>query len=118
MGAGNVKGLGSFKKPPKYQYNSPPTAHKTITNNTAAAAAAASTSPSSPPPFNQSNSYPPTSPLKKWTLTTDEHRTAICRFCGGKSCRREDYTKQKDTPAVVGLHSTWISSSIIGIEYS
>jgi hypothetical protein len=57
------------------------------------------------------------SPVSKaWQVTCNVHRGIICRFCGGKSCKREDFTKQPDTPAIHGLHSTWVSANVLGMQ--
>jgi len=53
---------------------------------------------------------------RKWDVTCDVHRSLICRFCGGKSCKREDWRKQADTPAIAGLHSTWVSANVLGMQ--
>jgi hypothetical protein len=59
----------------------------------------------------------PASPSpKRWDVTCDIHRSIICRFCGGKSCKREDWRKQKETPAIAGLHSTWVSANVLGMQ--
>ncbi len=29
-----------------------------------------------------------------WKVTHTTERTLMCRFCGGDSCKREDWTKQ------------------------
>ena len=33
----------------------------------------------------------------------------ICYFCGGKSCKREDWRQNKNVNAIKGLHSDWIT---------
>ena len=35
---------------------------------------------------------------------------------GGKSCKREDWTKQADAPAIQGLHSTWVSANVLAMQ--
>ncbi len=59
---------------------------------------------------------PPTPSPKRWDVTCDIHRSLICRFCGGKSCKREDWRKQGETPAIAGLHSTWVSADVLGMQ--
>lgn len=39
----------------------------------------------------------------------------ICRFCGGKSCKLEDW-KQVTRPAIRGLNSNWINSDIVASQ--
>lgn len=39
----------------------------------------------------------------------------ICQFCGGKSCKHEDWTKC-ESPAIKGLHSNWINDKIIASQ--
>lgn len=55
-------------------------------------------------------------PEGKWKLASNHHRTLICRFCGGKSCKREDWTKQKEVSAVRGLHSTWVTTDLLAMQ--
>jgi hypothetical protein len=33
-------------------------------------------------------------PKLGWSVVSNQHRSAICGFCGGRSCKREDPTKQ------------------------
>ena len=35
-----------------------------------------------------------------------------CRFCGGKSCKHENW-KLCTNPAIEGLHSNWINDNVI-----
>ena len=35
-----------------------------------------------------------------------------CRFCGGKSCKHENW-KLCTNPAIEGLHSNWINENVI-----
>lgn len=45
-----------------------------------------------------------------------EEKTKLhCRFCGGKTCKHEDWTKCVN-PAIEGLHSNWINEHIIGSQ--
>ena len=39
----------------------------------------------------------------------------ICRFCGGATCKHEDWTRCEN-PAIEGLHSNWITASIIASQ--
>jgi hypothetical protein len=39
----------------------------------------------------------------------------ICRFCGGKSCKSEDWTRHP-SPAIQGLHSDWITDEILATQ--
>ncbi len=42
-----------------------------------------------------------------------EEKTKIhCRFCGGKSCKHENW-KLSNNPAIEGLNSNWINDKII-----
>lgn len=40
---------------------------------------------------------------------------ALCRFCGGKSCAKENW-KKCEKPAIQGLHSNWITDDIIASQ--
>lgn len=40
---------------------------------------------------------------------------AICRFCGGRSCPKENWKKCAE-PAVQGLHSNWVTPHIIASQ--
>eukprot|EP00954_Amorphochlora_amoebiformis_P008726 679501-Amorphochlora_amoeboformis.AAC.1 len=42
-----------------------------------------------------------------WKVHIDRPNDLICRFCGGKSCKREDWTRQDGKSAIRGLHSDW-----------
>ena len=50
--------------------------------------------------------------------TTGEWSTKggfICLFCGGKTCRHEDYTRNPN-PAIIGLHSDFVTPSVIASQ--
>ena len=96
MGAGNVK--AARISPPALKL---PPIHST---------------PSASPPMSKHISEVVSPANKKWSVTCDVHRSLICRFCGGKSCKREDWTKQEDTSAIQGLHSTWVSANVLGMQ--
>ena len=54
-----------------------------------------------------------------WQLDSNEHRSLICRFCGGPTCKREDWTKQPDyetSAAIRGLHSSFVLPTVIGMQ--
>ncbi len=40
---------------------------------------------------------------------------ALCRFCGGKSCSKENWKKCQQ-PAIKGLHSNWVTKDIIASQ--
>lgn len=59
---------------------------------------------------------PTISPKKLHVSSEVENKNSfICRFCGGKSCKHEDWTKCKN-PAIQGLHSNWINEQIIASQ--
>jgi hypothetical protein len=116
MGAGNVK--SSRTEPAPLRISSDMSSHKALqyrassgTTGTAAANADSHISPLAA--GGVSGSGPPP---KRWDVTCNVHRSLICRFCGGKSCKREDWKTQKDTPAIRGLHSTWVSANVMGMQ--
>lgn len=42
-----------------------------------------------------------------------EEKTKLhCRFCGGKTCKHENWKLVKN-PAIEGLHSNWINDNVI-----
>lgn len=45
----------------------------------------------------------------------DDKDTLICRFCGGESCKHEDYRTIKN-PAIPGLNSNWINEDIVASQ--
>ena len=54
-----------------------------------------------------------------WQLDNNEHRSLICRFCGGAQCKHEDYTRQpnyRTAAAIVGLNSSHISPTLIAMQ--
>lgn len=53
---------------------------------------------------------------KKWEVTCNQHRTFICRFCLGASCKRENYKLQKRPCAVDGLHSDYVTDDIVAMQ--
>ena len=48
--------------------------------------------------------------------STETSRALLCRFCGGRACRHEDWQKQKQKSALKGLHSTWICDQIVASQ--
>jgi protein tyrosine phosphatase domain-containing protein 1 len=70
-----------------------------------------------PKPIKKSAVSPITSPLK-----TTFHRanweaksTFLCFFCGGKSCKHENWQKNKNT-VVKGLNADWITPNILAMQ--
>jgi hypothetical protein len=53
------------------------------------------------------------SPVKATSFT--EKTQLHCRFCGGSSCKHEDWTKCTN-PAIKGLHSNWITDHLIASQ--
>jgi len=51
-----------------------------------------------------------------WKVYIDEPNSFICRFCGGKSCKREDWTRQRGNGAIKGLHSNWVNGYILACQ--
>lgn len=45
----------------------------------------------------------------------EDKDTLICRFCGGESCKHEDYRTIKN-PAIPGLNSNWINEDIVASQ--
>ena len=41
-----------------------------------------------------------------------------CMFCGGATCRRcgDDVYMQQQNPALIGIHSTWITDNILAMQ--
>ena len=39
----------------------------------------------------------------------------ICLFCGGKTCKHEDYTRNPN-PAIIGLHSDFVTPYVIASQ--
>lgn len=111
MGAGNVKPLKTHPSAKVYELPPQPISNQrnkstqlSTTNKTTITTTSTSTATV-------------TTLTKVWKIDANEHRSLICRFCGGKSCKREDWTKQtNETPALKGMHSTWISGSIMGMQ--
>ena len=80
---------------------------------TTASSSASSLSPSAP----LSAVVPSAKP--SWQLDSNEHRSLICRFCGGAQCKHEDYTRQpnyRTAAAIVGLNSSHITPSLIAMQ--
>ena len=76
---------------------------------------------SSPPATSSSALSPVVSPSARasWQLDSGEHRSLICRFCGGATCKHEDYTRQpnyRTAAAVVGLNSSYITPNLIAMQ--
>ena len=40
----------------------------------------------------------------------------LCIFCGGKSCKHEDYTTNSNNNAFEGLNSNWITNDILAMQ--
>lgn len=40
----------------------------------------------------------------------------LCRFCGGRSCKHEDWTRQGDKSAIRGLNSNWITKDVLACQ--
>ena len=54
-----------------------------------------------------------------WQLDNNEHRSLICRFCGGAQCKHEDYTRQpnyRTAAAIAGLNSSHITPNLIAMQ--
>ena len=69
------------------------------------------------PPLPPSTPSPTSSP--PWQLDSNEHRSLICRFCGGPSCKHEDWTRQpqhETASSIRGLHSSYILPTLIGMQ--
>ncbi len=49
------------------------------------------------------------------TAEFDGKSKFLCRFCGGKTCSKEDPAKNKNPNAFDGLHSNWINDDIIAM---
>ncbi|CDW87041.1 protein tyrosine phosphatase domain-containing protein 1 [Stylonychia lemnae] len=45
----------------------------------------------------------------------DEKTKLHCQFCGGKTCKHENWTRCP-TPAIQGLHSNWINDNVIASQ--
>lgn len=76
---------------------------------------------SRPPPSSPkaADGAPPSPLSPSWQLDSGEHRSLICRLCGGAACKREDWTRQPDyetTAAIRGLHSSFITPNIIAMQ--
>src|SRR5947209_1360505 len=102
MGAGNVKAaLKSYDSSKQYQYQSPPQHYKSVSHNTNTPTSAPNPAPNPNTTTSPSNNVSMistsirhaanTSSKKVWLVESNEHRTLICRFCGGASCKREDW---------------------------
>lgn len=105
--------------PPQVPHTTPQKNHYTYNTPVPAQKSLVLSSPSSSSSSSLSVSPLSSSPvcLKPWQPHVNDHRSLICRFCGGSSCSRENYlTQRTDTPAITGLHSTWISSGIIASQ--
>ena len=77
---------------------------------------ASSSSPSAAPELPRAASH---APKPSWQLDTNEHRSLICRFCGGAQCKHEDYTRQpnyRTAAAIVGLNSSHITPTLIAMQ--
>jgi hypothetical protein len=44
-----------------------------------------------------------------------EKTRLLCTFCGGKTCKHENWLKCAD-PAIQGLHSNWINADIVASQ--
>ena len=54
-----------------------------------------------------------------WRLDANEHRSLICRFCGGAQCKHEDYTRQpnyRTAAAIIGLNSSHITPTLVAMQ--
>lgn len=69
-----------------------------------AAAATAAAAPAEQPsePVHEAAPAPAAASAGGWRRPEHAHRVLICRFCGGKACPHEDFTRQKDAPALHG----------------
>lgn len=45
----------------------------------------------------------------------DQKSTFICKFCGGKSCKHENWLTQTES-AIKGLNSDWVSNNILAMQ--
>lgn len=60
-------------------------------------------------------SEPATAKKKLYESKYDNKNPFFCQFCGGKSCKHEDW-KQCKRPAIKGLNSNWINADIIASQ--
>lgn len=54
-----------------------------------------------------------------FSVDPEPHGTFICRFCNGKACKHEDWTRQAGYPqscAIRGLNSSWINSKVLAMQ--
>jgi hypothetical protein len=54
--------------------------------------------------------------MNGWSVVPNQHRSFICSFCGGRTCKREDYKKQIGPNAIKGLHSSWIAGMLLACQ--
>lgn len=51
------------------------------------------------------------------TTQFEEKQALLCTFCGGASCKLEDYRTNTKLPnALNGVHSNWITNNIVAMQ--
>ncbi len=51
-----------------------------------------------------------------WTVVEESRGSVICLFCGGASCKRENWELQQEPSAIRGLHSSWITDDVLAMQ--
>ena len=54
--------------------------------------------------------------LTAWHAHEESKGSVICLFCGGASCKREDWRRQTEPCAIRGLHSSWVTEDVLAMQ--
>lgn len=52
----------------------------------------------------------------QWHETEESRGGFVCLFCGGATCKREDWRRQTDPSAIKGLHSNWVTDDVLAMQ--
>ncbi len=58
----------------------------------------------------------PSAAEQHWSVEEESRGGLICLFCGGASCKREDWKTQQEPSAIRGLHSSWITDDVLAMQ--